>query len=639
MADIRIKDLPTTASLTSSDDFIAIDGFTNGTRKLSAATPAFLTSVTTPSLTAPASIDLTLAGGSSGASLVLGQGASGGVTTLRDMSVGTATLNIGASGGTVRAFNVMAPTGGYATIQAGSDVTADTSLLGGFGWFSTGSSTKTAAAINVILNGSAAGVRPAAHMQIYTESGSGLSERVRLTSTGNLLIGTTSDAASLAGGLVINGSGAGAAASSTTTGALRVTGGVGVSGAGYFGGGISSGLTTQTGLIGAAKSGTSPNSGGANSFFWASTSASSAGDGIGIGDSGSGAYKWIQTYGGKLTVNQAGNNIDLGAAGSVVNILGTTAGASNAGALVVAGGISAGNTGSAASYMGGGLTFAAATTSAGGITFGTDLNLFRSAAGVLRVSSTSNYSTEITNSGGGGAASVSFNNTGGALVVGSDNSGGSALGGGTAYAGVIATATSVPLIFRTNSTTALTISTSQAATFAGAVTTGGSVLVTGASKNIRIRDTGITDANYDTLLFQAYDQNVFSIGVGALAGTPSQIRINGATNAVAFTGAVSGITTLAWTGGTTATSTGNHVFGTTNTVVMSAGTLTTTGAATFGGAVSVSGTAATWTSGTGSPESAKTAPVGSLYTRTDGGASTTLYVKESGAGNTGWIAK
>jgi hypothetical protein len=62
-------------------------------------------------------------------------------------------------------------------------------------------------------------------------------------------------------------------------------------------------------------------------------------------------------------------------------------------------------------------------------------------------------------------------------------------------------------------------------------------------------------------------------------------------------------------------------------------------AATFAGAVSVSGTAATFTSGTGSPESVKTAPVGSLYTRTDGGASTTLYVKESGAGNTGWIAK
>ena len=50
-------------------------------------------------------------------------------------------------------------------------------------------------------------------------------------------------------------------------------------------------------------------------------------------------------------------------------------------------------------------------------------------------------------------------------------------------------------------------------------------------------------------------------------------------------------------------------------------------------------TAVFWTSGSGSPESVVTAPVGSLYTRTDGGASTTLYVKESGAGSTGWVAK
>lgn len=43
--------------------------------------------------------------------------------------------------------------------------------------------------------------------------------------------------------------------------------------------------------------------------------------------------------------------------------------------------------------------------------------------------------------------------------------------------------------------------------------------------------------------------------------------------------------------------------------------------------------------GAGSPEGVVTANVGALYSRTDGGASTTLYVKESGTGNTGWIAK
>jgi len=46
-----------------------------------------------------------------------------------------------------------------------------------------------------------------------------------------------------------------------------------------------------------------------------------------------------------------------------------------------------------------------------------------------------------------------------------------------------------------------------------------------------------------------------------------------------------------------------------------------------------------WRTGTGSPESVVSAPVGSMYTNVAGGAGTTLYVKESGTGNTGWIAK
>jgi len=46
-----------------------------------------------------------------------------------------------------------------------------------------------------------------------------------------------------------------------------------------------------------------------------------------------------------------------------------------------------------------------------------------------------------------------------------------------------------------------------------------------------------------------------------------------------------------------------------------------------------------WNSGVGTPEGAVTAPVGSLWSRTNGGAGTSLYVKESGTGNTGWVAK
>lgn len=43
--------------------------------------------------------------------------------------------------------------------------------------------------------------------------------------------------------------------------------------------------------------------------------------------------------------------------------------------------------------------------------------------------------------------------------------------------------------------------------------------------------------------------------------------------------------------------------------------------------------------GTGSPEGVVTASVGSTYHRTDGGAGTSFYIKESGSGSTGWVAK
>jgi hypothetical protein len=43
--------------------------------------------------------------------------------------------------------------------------------------------------------------------------------------------------------------------------------------------------------------------------------------------------------------------------------------------------------------------------------------------------------------------------------------------------------------------------------------------------------------------------------------------------------------------------------------------------------------------GYGSPEAVVTAPVGSTYRRLDGGAGTCSYIKESGAGSAGWVAK
>jgi hypothetical protein len=43
--------------------------------------------------------------------------------------------------------------------------------------------------------------------------------------------------------------------------------------------------------------------------------------------------------------------------------------------------------------------------------------------------------------------------------------------------------------------------------------------------------------------------------------------------------------------------------------------------------------------GLGSPEGRIISPPGRIFINQQGGASTTLYVKETGTGNTGWVAK
>ena len=58
-----------------------------------------------------------------------------------------------------------------------------------------------------------------------------------------------------------------------------------------------------------------------------------------------------------------------------------------------------------------------------------------------------------------------------------------------------------------------------------------------------------------------------------------------------------------------------------------------------GGVSGGSGTSSAIIQGVGTPEGVVTAPVGTLFLRSDGGAGTSLYVKESGTGNTGWIGK
>jgi len=72
------------------------------------------------------------------------------------------------------------------------------------------------------------------------------------------------------------------------------------------------------------------------------------------------------------------------------------------------------------------------------------------------------------------------------------------------------------------------------------------------------------------------------------------------------------------------------------TVADATGDIATSGTLSAQGGLSV-GTA-TITAGTGAPEGSVSATVGSLYLRTDGTPNNTLYVKESGSGNSGWGA-
>ena len=181
------------AAAASAATASAVSGSGNGTFSAAA-----LTGVN--SITASTSTPLTLTGGSTGASLALGQGTTAGTITLTPTGSGTVAI------------------AGAKKLRPSGDI-----------YFSaTNPFVYTDVATNVTgleISGNSA------YLNLWTNN----LERARFTSTGNLLIGTTTDAASLSGGLVINGSGTASAASNTTTGALRVTGGVGVSGAGYFG--------------------------------------------------------------------------------------------------------------------------------------------------------------------------------------------------------------------------------------------------------------------------------------------------------------------------------------------------------------------------------------------------------------------
>lgn len=221
------------------------------------------------------------------------------------------------------------------------------------------------------------------------------------------------------------------------------------------------------------------------------------------------------------------------------------------------------------------------TTSAGGIGFGTDVALYRLSPRELALDGL-----------GGTSAILRWRESG------------SGVGSIESVSGVFQMGTSGATSFRlfTNNTVALTLDSSQNAMFAGGVQTttylqSGAGQVIGWSSRSRMfapADGVILLQNNATTDFSRLQFGGTSASFPALARNAAALEVKLADNS--------------------------------DYAALDAKSVRLNGMARI-------------SAGSGTPEGAVALPVGSMFLRTDGGASTTLYVKESGTGNTGWVAK
>lgn len=159
--------------------------------------------------------------------------------------------------------------------------------------------------------------------------------------------------------------------------------------------------------------------------------------------------------------------------------------------------------------------------------------------------------------------------------------------------------------------------------------------------DLLIKTSATSSGRAETFRFTATGK--LGIGTGSTVsaylhtiGTTEQLRIGyDASNYQSLTIGSTGSATYQLTGTSPTFSFGKAVA---VTGALSA-TTTITATTTVKGTTGVLAGTAKWSSGTGTPEGAVTGNVGDIFSRTDGGAGTTFYVKESGTGNTGWIAK
>jgi len=204
-----VADVQVLTSITSANLAQVLSNETGTGVAVFSTTPTFTTSIYTPlviggtSTTADLTLQTTSGVGASGADMhfVVGNnGATEAMTIVNSgfVGIGTASPNGLGSGGTVNVLQVHKPSG-YSNLQLTSDLTADTSLLGALSFGTTGASgSKSAASIQVVLNGSGATTAQGT-MQFYTRDSGGLfNPRMTILSGGDVGIGTPTPSAKLA---------------------------------------------------------------------------------------------------------------------------------------------------------------------------------------------------------------------------------------------------------------------------------------------------------------------------------------------------------------------------------------------------------------------------------------------------------
>jgi hypothetical protein len=278
MANKRIKDLATTASSAASDDFMALDGATNGTRKMSAANPS-VTTLTTSGVITPGGSVHGADGSFTNPSFAFNSDQNTGLYRIGPDNIGVAAngakvLDIATTGltvtGALGASSLTSPAGNNLTLAAGGTnqsvvltpsgtggvgigtvtplvkldivpaVTKTDTTSFGYGVFNLRTNeTTNYSEIRVSFIGGAAQASRGFQFQTGEAFVSNVGNILFQPYGGNVLIGTT-DSTGLtgSGGLKIASSTAGAA----NAGALVVTGGLSAGNNGnasYFGGAVS----------------------------------------------------------------------------------------------------------------------------------------------------------------------------------------------------------------------------------------------------------------------------------------------------------------------------------------------------------------------------------------------------------------